>query len=430
MTPGRGSVRSGAVRSLSPDDARRMLVGWHFERQTLPGVFEKLGSIQYDPLRPMGTNVDLVLQARVPGYRVDTWQQSVYGERLAFDGWDKQASLVHMPTWPQRRIYHRWQRERWRERMFDRHPRIVQNVLAELVERGPLASSDFRDKRRSAALDGSWYGTSLTKHALRALWHAGLITTHHRRNGQHVYDLVERVVPPQLRAQPEPDEREQLRFLIAQRHRAVGLLRPNASREVWSLEISTAERDAIISDLVAECVLIAYDVDGTRYHAHRDVARMLDRSGPSPGTSGAVRRSEAADAMRFIAPLDPFVWDRAAVAELFGFSYVWEVYKPVKKRQWGYYVLPVLWRDRFVGRFDGRVAGETLEVHRLWLEPEVHVDARLTEALEASFGRFLTYLGVGSVRPNPSWRAVARPVRDALYRAARGESAAATAVPA
>ena len=408
---GNGTCGDGAreerVQTLSTADARRLLVRWHFRPTDLRGVFARHGSIQFDPLKPLGANADLVLQARVPGYRVDDWQEPVYGDRIAFDGWDKQASLVRMEDWPRRRIYHRWHREWWHERVFDRHPEVVDEVLTELREAGPLATADFEDSRRRDALEGSWFGASLTKHALRALWHTGRIATHHRRQGNHVYDLAERVIPAPLVAIPEPPDEEQLRFLVEIRHRAVGLLRPTAGRDLWSLDLGAVERQAIIDRLAAAGGLVPVDVDGVRFHAHPAAWELLDGVDEIPPR------------VRFIAPLDPLMWDRDAVRRLFGFEYVWEVYKPVKDRRWGYYVLPVLYGDRLVGRLDARESGGTLTLNRFWLEPWMEPGPAFWVALEEAFSRFLGYLGATAVRQNPSAHAVARPVRDALYAAAR-----------
>lgn len=87
---------------ISREQARRFLTTYHFTLTNLPGVFERLGTVQYDPLNPVGRNPDLVFQARVPGYRVDDWQQAAYGDRLIYDTWDKQATEVvfsNMKIW-------------------------------------------------------------------------------------------------------------------------------------------------------------------------------------------------------------------------------------------------------------------------------------------------------------------------------------------
>ena len=160
--------------------------------------------------------------------------------------------------------------------------------------------------------------------------------------------------------------------------------------------------------------LVRVDVEGTIAHA------------PTAAAGGIDDEPRAGDEVRFLAPLDPLLWDRAAVAEWFGFDYVWEVYKPEKERLWGYYVLPVLWRDRLVARFDARFADGTLHLSRFWVEDGFEPTAPFHASLEDAFARFLSYLRAGDVRQNPNAHAVARPVRDALYAAAAraGEGAA------
>ena len=88
--------------TLSRAEARRFLANFHFTPTDVPGVFERLGTVQYDPLNPVGRNPDLVLQARVPGYQVDDWQKIAYTDRVVYDAWDKMACLVPMSDWPRR----------------------------------------------------------------------------------------------------------------------------------------------------------------------------------------------------------------------------------------------------------------------------------------------------------------------------------------
>lgn len=403
---------SGPLR-LSAADARRLLLRWHFAPTDLAGAFERLGGVQFDPLKPLGCNHDLVLQARVPGYRVGDWRALAYRERAIVDAWDKQASLVLMRHWPQRRVYHGWHRSWWDERVFAAHPEAVDAVLAELAERGPLASTDFEHQVHVSDWEGSWYGPKLTKHVLRALWHTGRVVTHHRVGLKHVYDLAERVVPAELLAAPEWSEEDAERWLLVQRHRAAGLLRPNAPRELWSMPTRSPRRRALIRELVAAGELVALEVDGLRLHAHPEALATLDQDASGAGSDPGVR------GVRFVAPLDQLLWDRTLVERLFGFHYVWEVYKPAAKRRWGYYVLPVMDGEGFVARFDARLRGHAWHLHGWWWEPGVTPDAALLGRLEAAAARFARYLGAREVRfeaaaGTAAGAAVPEPVRAAL----------------
>ncbi|MEZ4606996.1 MAG: crosslink repair DNA glycosylase YcaQ family protein [Deinococcales bacterium] len=363
---------------LSSADARCALINYHFSQQNLQSCFEHLGSVQFDPLKPLGCNHDLVLQARVEGYRVDDWQKLAYQDRFVYDAWDKQASLVLMQDWPFRRIYHDWHRPGWEGKVLKVHARAVQEVLAELKDRGPLASQDFNYQEHIEAWEGSWYGPKLVKNILRALWHTGEILTHHRRKGKHVYDLCENIVPSELLKQEKPSAEEACRWLILKRHQATGLLSPKASPEVWSLYIAAKERQKLIEGLVADGELLAIEIEGERYHARPDFLSYLDKALETKA--------------RLLAPLDPLLWDRKAVLKLFNFDYIWEVYKPEKDRKWGYYVLPILYQDRFVARLDSRLKDGIWQMYQWHWEEGVSLDAQLHQEIITALKHFRHYL--------------------------------------
>ncbi len=362
---------------LSKADARRVLANHHFLQATAHDVFERLGSVQFDPLKPVGSNHDLVLQARVPGYKVDDWQRLAYEERFIYDGWDKQASLVMMRDWNYRRIYHSWHDLWWREKILDAHPEVVKIVLDELKRRGPLTGAAFEHQVHVKDWEGSWYGPKLTKNVLRALWHTGKVLTHSRKHGHHVYDFAENIVPKKLfKAKPVSDK-ESLEFLIKLRHQAVGLLRPNASAEVWSLYNPPSERRSTIAELVEKKILVAVEVEGVKFHALPKILQKLEQT--------------RAPRMIFVAPLDQIVWDRKAVAHLFDFEYLWEVYVPEPKRKWGYYVLPVFYKDRFVARMDSRFSKGVWNVLSWHWEEKPRLE--MFGALETAVCNFRAYLG-------------------------------------
>ncbi len=363
-----------------------MLVSYHFQPTSLQGAFERLGSVQYDPLNPVGRNHDLVLQARVPGYTIGDWQELAYRDRFLYDGWDKQASLVLMRDYPIRRIYYDWHEPRWRASIIDRYPEAVKTVLEELEELGPMSSTQFHYQEHQDRWEGSWYGPKLTKNVLRALWHTGKVQTSRRDNGKHVYDLAERVIPDHLYKVKAIPAKKSIEWLILLRHQALGLMRPNAGKAVWSLEISSQERRQHLQELVGRGELVVVDVEGKTFHALPRTLQKLDDN------------SQSGKEMRFIAPLDQLMWDRPAVAHLFDFDYVWEVYKPEKLRRWGYYVLPVMFGDRFVARVDSRLSHGIWHILRWYWEDGGEVKAGILNGLEMAVSRFRHYLGASGLK--------------------------------
>src|SRR5215471_14966044 len=159
--------------TLSRAVARRFLALYHFNPTDVPGVFARLGTVQYDPLNPVGRNPDLVLQARVPGYQVDDWQKTAYTDRLVYDAWDKMASLVPVSDWPMR-AWLRAHTATWTPLLLEEQAEAVAAALAELDARGPLSSLEFEDQSHFTDR-GAWYGPKRIKHILRALWDRGVI---------------------------------------------------------------------------------------------------------------------------------------------------------------------------------------------------------------------------------------------------------------
>ncbi len=388
--------------ALSRAEARRFLAAYHFAPTTVSGVFERLGTVQYDPLNPVGRNPDLVLQARVPGYQVDDWQKTAYTDRLVYDAWDKLACLVPMSDWP-KRAYLRAHRSTWSPLLLENEAEAVAAALAELDARGPLSSLEFEDQSHFTDRT-AWYGPKRIKHILRALWDRGVIATHHRQGGRHYYDRAERVIPPEyFNAPPLLEEAAFVRWAVARRVQAVGLVRPAGGASLWWGCGGPAQRAAALQELVEMGALMPAKVSengskGWIAYLPTSALSLLDTPAPAPRVI-------------VLAPLDSLLWDRRDVQQLFDFDYVWEVYKPEAQRRWGYYVLPVFYGDRFVARLDSRLERGVWTISRWWWEPDITPTPDLLEALHVAAKAFVFYLRASSARAE---EAVPPEVRQAL----------------
>lgn len=373
--------------ALSRADARRAMVYHHFtESGTQIEAFQRLRSIQFDPIAPAGCNHDLVLQARVPDYKVGDWQKTAYQDRKIYDGWDKQASLIPLEGWPWRRIFHKWHRAQF-GRIFEDHPHAVEAILREISERGPLMPRECEFQHRKEEWTGSWHGPNLAKQTLRALWHSGLVMTTGRRKGHHIYDLTERVLPSHLYNHPPISDDDALRELVWERHLAVGLLRPTASWEIWSYSGNVVGKNRAIQELVEEGKLIPVSVDGTKTHATAEFLGHLDLPPMEPRTV-------------FLGPLDPFMWDRKMIRHLFDFEYIWEIYTPETKRRWGYYVLPVLHGDALVARVELWSRKGILEIRR-WHTEAGPLPPSFQDSFEHSLKAFMAYVSADQLQIAP-----------------------------
>jgi uncharacterized protein YcaQ len=379
-----------APRTISRDVARRFLAIHHLlaPPRSLPSgtdgvlaVFDRLGSIQFDPIAIAGRNHDLVLLSRVAGYRREMTDRLLYEERSLFETYNKGLSLVPTAELPWYRIS--WDRARHRHDgdAFDEHAPLVEELLDRIRTAGPMSSTDIAPR---AAVEWYWRPTNQVRAILEALGEAGILGISRREGNRRVYDLIERLFPAELLERIAPP-REAFRHKLLSRYRAHGLLGRSGTAELWSgtsprvdaiyglegdVPLGAVGRRALHAELVEAGTLIPVtieDVRGERYLPAEDIP-LLEQAerevvaGEPPGG--------AAPGVAFLAALDPLVWDREFLRTLFGFDYVWEVYVPSAKRRWGYYVLPILFGDRLVGRIEPRIERKTneLRIAGLWWE--------------------------------------------------------------
>jgi uncharacterized protein len=324
-------------------------------------VFRRLGSIQFDPLAVAGRSHDLVLHARVAEYD-PAWCDLLYERREIFEAYNKGLSLVATGELPWFRVSSK-NASRILAENADVAGRVVERIRAE----GPLSSLDF-ESERGATTD--WFGvpTNTVRAVLEAYAVTGVLGLSRRDGNRRYYDVVERLLPADLLAREIP-LREQLRHKLLSRYRAHGLLGVGGGGDIFG-GIGPAKPDpsrpehpgrtALREELVATGELVPVEVENVR--GKRLVLRaevdLLDRP-PAPPPSAA-----------FLPPFDPLVWDRGLLGSLFEFEYVWELFVPPEKRRWGWYVLPILFGDRLVGRIEPRIdrAGGRVQVLGLWWE--------------------------------------------------------------
>ncbi len=361
-----------AYRAVSAAVARRYLAAHHLlapprslpaEPASVMRVIDRLGSLQFDPLEVAGRNHDLVLLARVAGYRRSWTDDLLYRDRVLYETYNKMFSIVPTAELPWYRIT--WDRSTLRHEgeAFDTHAPLVEELLARIRDAGPTSSLDIGAR---AAIDWYWRPTNQVRALLEAMAESGVLAIARRKGNQRYYDLVERLFPAELLAQRIP-EREQLLHKLRSRYRAHGLLGATGEYTLWAGTGSAVERTTLREELVATGAIVPVEVEGLRGVRFVPVEALpeLDEADAAVA-AGAPAISGAA----FIAPLDPLVWDRDLLAALYGFDYRWEVYVPAEKRRFGYYVLPLFFGDRFVGRIEPRIdrKARTLRILGLWWE--------------------------------------------------------------
>ena len=348
----------------------------------------RLGSLQFDPLEvPGARNHDLVLHARIAGYRREWCDRWLYGpERRLFEAYNKSLNILPVSELPFYRIA--WARaEKRYGPTLEHHGKLVRQILARIEAEGPLSAAAFAHVE--GAIDWLWAPTRLGRALLEALFFTGRISIARRERNLRIYDLTERLYPPALLA-AKVRPAEAMRHRLLSRFRGAGLLGSVAPPDVVYGTGTPAERRRMIERFVDEGALVRARIEGVRGDRFLLVEEraLLDDARPVPS------------AVAFLAPLDPFVWDRKLLRQLHRFDYVWEVYTPSHKRRHGYYVLPVLFGDRIVARIEPRKekARDVVEMLGFW--PEAGFDPGepgFVPALRAAAEAYRVFVGARSV---------------------------------
>ena len=355
---------------MTAEAGRRFLVARHFlaPARSLDGgtgavleVFGRLGSIQFDPIAVAGRSHDLVLHARVRDYDPD-WCDTLYGRREIFEAYNKGLSLIPASEYP----WFRARLSRHAPEVLAENAEAARRVLERIRAQGPLSSLDF-ERERGPTTD--WFGmpTNAVRAVLEAYTATGVLGLARRDGNRRYYDVVERLLPADVLAHEVP-VREQLLHRLLSRYRAHGLLGVSGPDIFGGLGAvkpdprwpASPGRDALRAELAERGDIVPVDVEGVRgkrFVIREDVELL--QAPPQPPASVA-----------FLPPFDPLVWDRPLLGSLFGFDYVWELFLPPAKRRWGWYVLPILFGDRFVGRIEPRIDrdGARVEVLGAWWE--------------------------------------------------------------
>lgn len=371
--------------TLTNKEARRLWLSYHglyggFRFSGRDGVLEfvrRSGCIQFDPVDVCGRNADLVLQARVRGYRPRILEELLYKDRLLVDYFDKNLAILPVEDWPYfgctRRMHEQHERSRAEIRA------ACDTVKRHICENGPTGSVDLP---LDGCVDWYWSETKLSRAVLEHLYFCGELAVHHKQGTNKVYDLIENCLPPEVLAAPEAHEGEALlRWWVLRRIRSVGLLW-NRPSDAWLgiPGLKAEQRNAAFASLLKDGEILPMQVEGVRdpLYTTPELLEELER---------LRRKPTARKRCVFLAPLDNFLWDRRLVEAVFGFAYKWEIYTPEEQRRYGRYVLPVLYGDGFAGRIEmvANRKARTLEIRRFWpedgLKRPTAFDACLREAI-------------------------------------------------
>ncbi len=355
----------------------------------------RVGCIQFDPIQITLRNADLVLQSRVNQYHPGILENLLYTERRLWDGWDKMAAIYPVEDWP----FFSRQRQAM-EKSFD----IGQNeamqaapfILEQLKERGPLSSLELETTGSIPWMWGNF--VRLERACLEALFARGEIAIHRRVSARRYFDLVERLLPAEILTTPDPNPclENYQDWHVHRRIGGIGLVRPGGADSWLGIrETKSPERKQTLLRLVDQGKITPIAIEGIKNEVF---FAQADTLADQPAENPAVEPRAA-----LIAPLDNLIWDRELVRMIFNFDYTWEVYKPAEKRQYGYYVLPILYGDQFAARCELSLDRKNfiLQVKGWWWEPNIQPDGRMITAIQDCIDAFKNACGARIVQAVP-----------------------------
>jgi uncharacterized protein YcaQ len=389
--------------TISKQTARRFVLGkqglWPGRRwkgkKGIAQAIQTCEAVQLDPLNITARSHDLVLHSRVVDYRPDHLYQVMYKKRQFFDygGW---LAVYPMSNLPYFRVHMDRRKHHKRvENFMLSNPELFEQVRAALRERGPLGNRHLDGNK----VHGNYRGRKDTSLALFDMWLTGELMIHHREGFERIYDFRENIAPQKFDF--IVSEKEAEHFFMRKNISFLGLFREPLLRAAMQGDMqqpySRMEASQLIGSWIESGKAKQVQVEGGRdtylvLAEDAPVLELLEKGKVPQGWNP--KETTTLEEVTFLAALD-IVSARGRSKKLFDFEYKWEVYTPAHQRRWGYYVLPILYGDDLVARFDPKLdrTTMTLKIKGFWHEDDAPVkDIAFAEALAKGLLRFAKFL--------------------------------------
>lgn len=394
-----------AVTRIDNATARRIFLTRHgLGRWDLPsgnaGLLElihRLGFVQVDSIATVERAHHMILWSRRRRYRPSQLRTLLERDRTLFEHWTHDASIIPTEFYRYWKLRFRRDREkllaRWRNWRREGFEERFDTMLEHIRANGATFSRDTRDEGHSPS--GEMWDWHPSKTAMEFLWRTGELAICHRKNFQKCFDLAERVIPQEHLA-PDPADDEVVDWACSSALDRLGFATPGELAKFWDL-ISPVEAKTWCAERMGQALIEVEieNADGTwRKHVARpDLPAEIDTTLDLPGH------------VRVLSPFDPALRDRNRAERLFGFHYRIEIFVPEAKRQYGYYVFPVLEGDRLIGRMDAKrdAAKGVLTVSAFWPEHGVRMGKGRVAKFEVELDRLAKFAGCEKVEVLPDW---------------------------
>ena len=347
-------------------------------------ILERLGYVQIDTINVLNRAHHHTLWTRLPHYQSQDLHQTQTEQKRIFEYWGHAMSYLPMADY---RFYLPYKLHfsspygSWAKERLEKYGHIMEPTLQRIREEGPLATKDFISEETDHR--GTWWDWRPVKMALELLFWQGKLMIAERKKFQKVYDLPERVLPDWIDTSMPSDE-ELGRFLVQRALKAYGLA---TEREIVD-HLRVAEKKVIVKALKEMCavdevltVTVKTDEKELMYYV---LPEMMEKSS---------KVSSANNEVFILSPFDNFCIQRARMKALFNFDYALECYLKPEQRKFGYFALPLFWKDRFIGKMDAKAdrKEKTLLIHHLQFEDSFKLDETFKSALHSKVAAFAKF---------------------------------------
>lgn len=374
------------LQGLSSSPSRKML------SQDWLDLIERMGFVQIDSINTVERAHHMILFSRNQTYKRKHLARLLEQDRTLFENWTHDASII--PT----RFYPYWRlrfardeaglRERWRKWRREGFEEVLDGVLDHIRREGPAMSRELlaQESSRKGKGGNGWWDWHPSKTALEYLWRTGALAVDRREGFQKVYDLSERVIPVSHR-EAEPTPAAFIDWACQSALDRLGFATSGELAAFWGIAVAAETKtwclDHLGNDLIEVMIESADGSSPRRVFARPDILESIEAS-PAPPSR-----------LRVLSPFDPVLRDRSRTHRLFNFHYRIEVFVPAAKRQYGYYVFPLLEKDDLIGRIDMKYLRQSgvLSVKDFWLEPGRKMTTGRRRNLDAELNRICHFVG-------------------------------------
>ncbi len=384
--------------------ARRLFLDAHALAETPTGpakpaqigdLIHRLGFVQVDSINTVARAHQMILWSRRNAYRPETLDK-LLASRTLFEHWTHDASII--PTAFHPHWHHRFAAsetrlaEKWTTWFRPGFKEQFDTILARIRDEGPLSVSDVGEGEEGGK--GGWWDWKPSKTALEWLWMTGKLAITRREAFRKVYDLAERVIPAE-HLHPQGDRAALIDWSCRAALTRLSFADPGELRAFWHI-ITPPEAKAWAEGALKRGEVVPVTLQGADGQTRKSLARpeTLTLDAPEPPSR-----------IRILNPFDPALRDRDRAEFLFGFRYRIEVFVPEAKRQYGYYVFPVLEGASLIARLDAKAIRDqnALHLRALWMEPGQRLTKLRAEKLDAELARLAQFAGVDQVTREPDW---------------------------